>query len=397
MNTILTIFKKELIDTLRDRRTIIMMVVIPMLLFPVLITVVTQVMSRQVKKEEDKVLRVGLLTYGNASAFRAMLMARQDLKIREDIQADQVRGLVRADSLDAAMVFGKSFDQRIEDMKRGTINFYYKSKELNIARSRLMDFIKDFEKQLVSVRFKKLSLDEKMVDAVLVERYDIASTKEKLGKRLGGWLPYIFVLFCFMGCMYPAIDLGAGEKERGTLETLLASPADRLQILLGKFSVVVLAGLASVCVSLLGMFLAIKQVKGIPPEALDAVMSILQAEPIALTFSLLMPLTIFFAAALLSISIFAKSFKEAQSLIAPLNIVIIFPVLLGLLPGVTLDTVTAAIPVLNVSLATKEIFAGTIEIGLLVEVYASLIMLAGLSLYGCAWWFEREGTIFREV
>ena len=397
MNTILTIFKKELTDTLRDRRTIIMMVVIPMLLFPVLITVVTKVMSRQVKKEEDKVLSVGLLTYGNASAFRAMLMERKDLKIREDIQADQVRGLVRADSLDAAMVFGKSFDQRVEDMKRGTINFYYKTKDLNIARSRLMNFIKDFEKQLVSERFKKLSLDEKMVDAVLVERYDIASTKERLGKRLGGWIPYIFIIFCFMGCMYPAIDLGAGEKERGTLETLLASPADRLQILLGKFSVVVLAGLVTVCISLLGMFLAVKQIKGIPPEALDAVMSILQAEPIMLTISLVLPLTVFFAAALLSISIFAKSFKEAQSLIAPLNIVIIFPVLIGLLPGVTLDAVTAAIPVLNVSLATKEIFAGTIEMGLLVEVYASLLVLAGASLYGCAWWFEREGTIFREV
>jgi len=397
MNAALTVLKKELIDTLRDRRTIVMMLVIPMLLFPVLITVVTKVMSRQVKKEKEKVLVVGLLTYGNAATFRDRLMARDDLQVREDIQASRARALVREDSLDAALVFGKDFDRRVDDLKAGTINFYFRSKELDIARSRLRDLIEDYEEQLVADRFRKLSLDDKVVDAIYVERYDIASTKEKIGKRLGGWLPYIFILFCFMGCMYPAIDLGAGEKERGTLETLLTSPVGRLQILVGKLGVVFLAGVVSACVSLLGMYVAVMRIKGIPPEALRAVMGILQPAPIALTFSLLVPLTLFFASALLSISIFARSFKEAQSLMTPLNIVVIVPVLLGILPGVSLDAVTALIPVLNVSLATKEIFAGTIDVGLLVEVYASLIALAGLSLYGCAWWFRREATVFREA
>ena len=81
----------------------------------------------------------------------------------------------------------------------------------------------------------------------------------------------------------------------------------------------------------------------------------------------------------------------------PLNIVIIVPAALGLLPGVELDAVTAFIPVLNISLATKDILSGTITFPLLLEVYASLIALAGLSLYGCAKWFERENTIFRET
>lgn len=84
-------------------------------------------------------------------------------------------------------------------------------------------------------------------------------------------------------------------------------------------------------------------------------------------------------------------------MISPLMIVVILPVLIGLVPGISLDTVTAVIPVLNVSLATKEIIAGTIKTGLLLEVYASLLVLAGLSLYGCTRWFEREETIFRGV
>ena len=82
---------------------------------------------------------------------------------------------------------------------------------------------------------------------------------------------------------------------------------------------------------------------------------------------------------------------------APLNIIIIIPVLIGLLPGIELNAVTSLIPVLNVSLASKEIFAGTIKLPLLFEVYASLIALAALSLYACAKWFERESTVFRET
>jgi len=84
-------------------------------------------------------------------------------------------------------------------------------------------------------------------------------------------------------------------------------------------------------------------------------------------------------------------------MISPLTIVVILPELMGLFPGIALDPVTALIPVLNVSLATKEIIAGTIQTGLLLEVYGSLVLLAGLALFACARWFEREGTIFRGV
>jgi sodium transport system permease protein len=200
-----------------------------------------------------------------------------------------------------------------------------------------------------------------------------------------------------MGAMYPAIDLAAGEKERGTMETLLTAPVSRFQILVGKFAVVVLTGLMSAAVSIFGILVAVRQISKIPPEILSAVMAILDAQTVLLVLSLLLPLTVFFAAFLLSMSIYAKSYKEAQSMISPLMIVVILPVMIGLFPGVALDPVTALIPVLNVSLATKEIIAGTIKTGLLLEVYASLLVLAGLSLFGCARWFEREETIFRGV
>ena len=399
MNTVITIFKKELIDTLRDRRTLLMMVVIPMLLFPVLMAIVFKVQISQIKKAEEKKLRVGVLAYGNAQAFRDSLLSREDLQIREDIRAESTQELIQQDSLDAVILFGEDFDRQVAELEEGKIALYFKStKDQNITRSRLRPLINDFEKRLLSERFEKLNLDRKIVSTVRVEEHDIASIKEKVGKAVGGFLPYIFVIFCFLGGMYPAIDLGAGEKERGTLETLLTTPASRFQILVGKFSVIVLAGIVSAAVSMTGLFVAVMQFKSlpIPPELLDVVKNILAPGTLALIFSLLFPLSIFFAACMLSLSIFARSFKEAQSLITPLNIVIIVPVFIALLPGIELNVKTALIPILNVSLAAKEIISGAIAPGLLAEVYASLVVLAGASLYGCTWWFEREKTMFRE-
>ena len=221
--------------------------------------------------------------------------------------------------------------------------------------------------------------------------------KEKFGEKIGGFLPYIFVIFCFIGAMYPAIDLGAGEKERGTLETLLVSPAKRLQIVYGKFGVIFLAGILTAAISIFSLFLALKTSQEIPEEILTVLLRIVDYKSILLVFTLLIPLCVFFAALLLSISIFAHSFKEAQSIMTPFNFLVIFPVFIGLFPGVKLDAVTALIPVLNVSLATKEIISGTIKAGLLAEVYMSLLILAGLSLYFCAKWFQREDIIFRNT
>ena len=219
--------------------------------------------------------------------------------------------------------------------------------------------------------------------------------KEKFGKQVGGFLPYIFILFCFMGAMYPAIDLGAGEKERGTLETLLTAPVSRFHILLGKFGVIVLTGFLSAIVSMVGLYIGLRQSNELPPEILDIIVKILGVDTVLLIFSLLLPLTVFFAGILLSVSLSARSFKEAQTLVTPLNIAVIIPAAIGMVPGISLNFKTAMIPVLNVTQATKEIIAGTITTANLVVVYISLVALAVLSLWGSVLWFKRESTIFR--
>ncbi|HET6349872.1 MAG TPA: ABC transporter permease [Candidatus Krumholzibacteria bacterium] len=395
MRAIATVFKKEMIDTLRDRRAIMLMIVLPLILFPTILKVMVSVGNRQAHQAQEKILRVACIDQGNAARFVEMLKERTDVELVH-ASREEVASLIRTDSLDGAFLFASNFDDNVADMKPGRIDFYYKSSgDEEIIESRLRKTVDDYQKELLDQRFKRLELDQSIIEPVKLESHNVASIEERVGNRVGGMIPYMFILFCFIGAMYPAIDLGAGEKERGTLETLLTAPVNRFHILLGKFGVVVASGLLSAAVSMTGLFFAIKHSRELPPQFLDMILRILGWDTITLLLSLLLPLTIFFAGVLLSVSLTARSFKEAQSMISPMNIAVIVPAAIGLTPGIVLNHKLALVPVLNVSLATKAIIAGTVQPTDLAIVYLSLIVFAVLSLAGAAWWFGRESTIFR--
>jgi len=391
------VFKKEWLDVLRDRRTILMMVVIPLLIFPALMNLAARLTISQRQKAETRPLRLALIRADAAPELMRLLQGHGDLKLDPRVTtAAEAGARLRAGTLDFVLIPDADFAERVAAKGSGGLVLMYKSsEEIRIAKKRITDVVAVFEKTLVDNRLKGLGLEPGVVQAVAVREQDVATVKQRLGEAIGGFLPYIFVIFCFIGAMYPAIDLAAGEKERGTIETLLASPAGRGEIVLGKFAVVTLTGLASAAVSMVGLYLSIKLSRDIPGALLDAVFRIIEWKTILLVFSLLLPLAACFAALLLAVSIFARTFKEAQSIMTPLNFLVIFPVFIGLFPGITLDPLTAAVPVLNVSLATREIIAGTAAPLLLAETYLSLFAVAALSLWFCSRQFNREEIIFR--
>ena len=166
--------------------------------------------------------------------------------------------------------------------------------------------------------------------------------------------------------------------------------------MLGKFTVVALAGLVSAVIAMFSLYVSVAQgVDGIPPELLAAVAQVLEPVTIATVLALLLPLSMFFAALLLMLSVYARSYKEAMSIISPLMIVVLFPAMIALLPGSELTPVTALIPILNVSLATRALISGTADPALVALVFASLVALAAASLWACTRWFAREDIVFR--
>ena len=190
MKTILTVFKKELVDSLRDRRTLVAMVFVPLVLFPLLISISSSMLISHEKKAAKKTLRIGLVMNGNAAGFKEMLSARGDVKLKEGITPEEGMSLVKADSLDAVFVFDPTFDERGAALGAGKVSMYHKSTENSaIEKRRARSLLDDFEKALREKRFEALALDLSIIDAVDVGDENLASTKEQLADQIGGLLP----------------------------------------------------------------------------------------------------------------------------------------------------------------------------------------------------------------
>jgi len=393
---VITIFLKELKDITRDRRTIFMMVVLPLLLIPGLLTVVSKVQQSSAEKEAQKILKVRFVGQEFAPELYDLFNTAGKIIMLNQIPVDSIRAYVGQEYLDFAVIVDKNYEYELENDRQPQIQIIYKSSESQGAtKTRIKSILAESEQKIIDDRLKKLDLQADIIKAYDTVYNDVSSKQEIIGKAAGGFLPYIFIIFGFMGAMYPGLDLGAGEKERGTLETILSTPATRLEIVLGKFLVVLSAAVTTAFISMAGLYFALQNFPSMPREIMQVINEILNPKTMLMLAGLVLPVSAFFSAVILSLSIYARSFKEAQSIVAPLNIVIIFPALIGTLPGMELNQSTALIPVLNVSLAAKDLVSGSIDPFLMTEVYGSLILFAALALWGCVKWFNREETLFR--
>ncbi|MCK5064348.1 MAG: hypothetical protein KAQ97_03640, partial [Candidatus Fermentibacteraceae bacterium] len=142
MKTILTIFRKELKDSLRDRRTIITMIIVPLLMFPVMIGLTSRFIISYEEKAQIRELKVGLLTGENAGEFVEMLGEQENILIFEQIPLDEGQELISSDSLDAFIVFHEEFDRQVSELGQGEITFYLKeTEEREIEKDRVMELL----------------------------------------------------------------------------------------------------------------------------------------------------------------------------------------------------------------------------------------------------------------
>lgn len=393
---IFTVFKKELKDTLRDRRTVMMMIVIPTLIFPLVMSIFMSISENFQKEAAEKKVKIGLVSNQAGSLETDLLQVPDELGKKEFIPFTDTASLIRAirtDSIQVGIFVPNNAEQLKKDMVPISVTVFHDGTDLGMkerADAYLSYVQKNWEKQ----RYAQLNIDEAKITPFVMDYSNVASNKEMIGKLAGGFLPYMFIAFGFMGCMFPAIDLFTGEKERSTIETLLTTPVPRWKILFGKMGVVVLSGLLAATFNLLGIYLAIEVLDLVKdPVILQAITDILSPAFIAMLYALLFPLIIFFAGIMIPIAVRAKSFKEAQSIISPLNLLIILPAMVGFFPGVELNEVTALIPVVNIVLATKELIAGTLEWHLVAMAFGVMVLLAVIAILFSYRKFENENNV----
>jgi sodium transport system permease protein len=194
------------------------------------------------------------------------------------------------------------------------------------------------------------------------------------------------------------MDLTAGEKERGTMETILCSPVARTDLVLGKFLMVLTASLTTAVVSIVTTgitFVIIGLMAGGSASAQSGAMPTLDPAGLLLVIAMVFPVAVLFCSVLLAVSLFAKSIKEASSYATPLIILIIVPAMMGMMPGVELNARLALVPVLNIALASKELVSGVFHWYYLALIFGSTCVYAGAALAVCVRMFNREDVLFR--
>jgi sodium transport system permease protein len=198
--------------------------------------------------------------------------------------------------------------------------------------------------------------------------------------------------------MYPAIDLTAGEKERGTMETILSSPISRLDLVGGKFLLVFSASLATAILSVISMggsFAILGRTSLMNSSGGQTLALNLGLLSVVSVFLMALPLAFLFSAVLMTIALFAKSYKEAQSYLTPMTFLIVIPAVASVMPGVELTPKLALIPILNTSLVCKEIITGTYHWNSIALIFVSTCVYAGVALFLAVKTFQRESVLFR--
>ncbi|MGB8493702.1 MAG: ABC transporter permease [Candidatus Acidiferrum sp.] len=398
ISAISVVYRKELKEWLRDRRTLISTVLVPLLAFPILmvgITALATIMIGNAEKEVPKIMILG----GEDSPELLERLHKLDKFVIVPF-ADNWKDQISSKEIRAAVEIPKGFQAALAEGTAPTVSVYFYEGELksSFGANHLQDAIKEYRDAVVKERLAAKNLPASVLSPFDIRQENVAPPEKVGGASIGGFIGYAVILLCLTGAMYPAIDLTAGEKERGTIETVLSSPVSRFDLVMGKFLLVFSASLVSALLSVtsMGFSFAIlghsHMMQSTGGESLHLSLGPLS---VVAVFFMALPLAVLFSAVLMTIALFAKTYKEAQSYLTPLTFLVVIPAVASVMPGVELTTKLALIPVLNTSLVCKEIITGTYHWNSILLIFISTCVYAGAAIFLAVKMFQREDVLFR--
>lgn len=386
LSVIVTVYLKEMLDLSRDRRTILSMVALPVVVFPLLFAVMSKFMGDAEKKAETEATTVAVGKAPLPEDFAAVI-GKSGLK---RVEVEDVATAVRENKTSTGISVS-------EDRKLVTVYAEGTRQSSSIAAEKLRTALGELRDVKIIEKLQAANLDAGVLKPFVVKRENVASERKMGGFLLGSMLGYIVILLMFSGGMYAAIDLAAGEKERKTLEALLASPARRTELVLGKILACVTATYATALLTTGSLFVSLKSnaldMKGM--EKLVGKNVPTDAGTIASVLLTLLPVAIMAGALMLTIALMARSFKEAQSYLTPLIMMVIFPSLLGGLPGMELTPVLSLVPIFNSSQLLKLILQGEAPMLPAILTNAANVTYAGICFAIAVRSFNDEKVLFR--
>lgn len=399
MTVPLIILRKELLDTIRDRRTLLVMVLLPIVIIPLVFAGLDAFMKSQMKKAGAVHYRVAI----NHLPAKVRAALRTDTRIRLYRTADPI-GEVKSEKALLGLVVSKNFEQRLKAGKSSSIKVVVDeaNQRSTTSQANLLGLLEALNRELAAERLISAGVDPNAMRAIDINTHNVATSEEVGAMMLSFFLPLIIVMWSIMGGMYTAIDVSAGEKERQTLENLLLVPAKRRQIVLGKCLAVFTVSTVALMLGTASMYFTfqrfpISPAEGAGTSAETAAKIVLAPEAAVLLLLTALLVAAMASALMVTIGIFAKSFKEGQNYMTPLLFAVIIPAIaMSAMPDNRFAPEYFLIPVFNAMLVFKELVLGQINWLHLAMTGLSLTVFTVASLALATFIFNQERVMFRD-
>ena len=393
-NNIRLIFCKEISGAVRDRRTLISMIIIPLIFYPLLFLGIGYFTMMGQQKSESAASVVAVK--GGEYAPGLIEILKRDEKIQMVSLTEDLSEGLESGEIYLLMEIPENLNvnENEENIQPIIIQYDSTAQHSQTARRRIADLLEEFKQQIIQTRLEGLGLSIDYIQPVNTQWLDISTDERKTGSILGMLLPYIIVILIFIGAMHSAIDITAGEKERGTMATLLVSQLSRMEIVIGKYFTVITISATSMLLGLLGLSIAF-----LTPAYILGELSLIKIHfsfyTFILFFLILAPLVGLASAVLLLIGIFARNNKEASTYVTPIYMIAIFLGMISLSQGMELAEPMFFIPILNNSFTFRELLMGIIDWGHILPTLLSNVTIAIIALLIAAYLFTRENVLFR--
>jgi sodium transport system permease protein len=391
---IATIFSKEIKEVLRDKRMLYLIILLPFFLYPVLFTLIGGVGASQQEKLMQQEITV--LVSPNASETPLPALLAQDPSLKVEMKTFSEADL-EGQKRTMGIKLPDDYQERLTNGQSAEIVIYADQSQdvLNMRERILRTQLTGMGDQLLNERLASKELSPEFANPLTIDSVDL-SPEESGDRMMIAFLPMMILLFIFIGCIYIAIDITAGEKERRTLQTLFTTTASTKEIVAGKFLAVAAVGIVSATMNILSLVVAMNiQAYLLEEETAGMAMNL---APMAWMWLVILVLltTLFLGALSLAVVLLANSYKEAQSYVSPLMMVVLIPAMMAIMPGVELNMQTALIPVFNVALSIVAILKGSFDTTMLAVVAAASFVYGILALYLASLSFGNENIITGE-
>ncbi|RMG12116.1 MAG: CPBP family intramembrane metalloprotease [Planctomycetota bacterium] len=406
LGVIRAVARKELVEIVRDRRSLFVLLLLPVALYPLLLIGSTLVATAQQRKLRAREHVVWVEDRAQLpSALERLLTSEEAAERREDRTPESRALALRIEAPPLGADYGRALaEQRVDAVLRGvpasvppggadeppTVEVLYNGglDASVLVRDRLLAALDAWREELVRVRLDRAGLSPRILEPIRARSVD----RGPPGAVLARVLALLLVVLATSGAFYPALDLGAGEKERGTLETLLLTPVSRVAIAVGKFVAVCAVTLACALLHVLSLGLTFASFSALAPGQLA-----LSPDPRVLPAMLLVlvPLVALFSALALALATLAASYKEGQAYLSPVLVVGMAPAMAAAMPGMEPTPVLCLVPVLGPSLLLKALLSETYWAGQVALVVGSSFVYAGLAVRWAASLYRREEVLWR--